>query len=140
MNNLEIRLWDGERLLFKKIHDPFWKCNNKQHSISKPFINIQVILPTELFDINNTPIYRGDILSIKNEIDESIVIGAVTYINQPDQIFTGQLVVTNNDGSFNDLSIENETQPEFWHLATVIGNIYESPELNENQSSISQAA
>lgn len=87
---------------------------------------------TGLRDWNGWEIFEGDILGewAENEKGEECLgyIGVVTYWERE-----GRYVLTDKNGHCNDWTLEDEAKPENWDKLLIIGNIYDNPELLEDE-------
>lgn len=83
---------------------------------------------TGLKDKNNVEIYEGDILVFDYDEDICPFYGKVDY-SDDGSIFDGGYFLSDKDGFATDYAFEDDGKPSEWKYLTVIGNIYENPEL-----------
>lgn len=83
---------------------------------------------TGLNDENGKKIFEGDYLGDwgENENGEECIciMGVVTY-----RASEGRYVLADENGLYNDWTLEDESQPENWNHLIHCGNIHDNPEL-----------
>lgn len=114
---IKFRAWDGEKMIFRGLHDRNWYTDEKSGKAVKgihPSDNhfLKVMQSTGLHDKNGKEIYEGDILKADN--------WAVHWVVQFDKVKARFNCIINKEWSINDYIPTR--------VVAVIGNIHETPQ------------
>lgn len=127
MRQIKFRVWDVRRKKFLE-EDSFFICSKGEVFINygecEPFrYNWDEYIPTQfigLLDSTGKEIYEGDILESPSGIIKHVVVW--------DENNLGYYLAEKT------LSLYTKLNPDYIHKYTIIGNIYENPELTETKS------
>ena len=109
MREIKFRFWNGQRMIFRNLFNPFLSRHNTE----------KVTQYTGLKDKKGNEIYEGDIVELRNCDEDPSEISEVVFTD-------GGFVVSADFGEYDSTTVGWAMDRDY--SIEVIGNIYENPE------------